>query len=281
MHRPDRISRREALARLSASALLALGLWPRRQAQGASAAPGRPFRFLAVNDLHHDTPACEDWFAALVRQMRTHERIDFVLLLGDLSDKGRLDSLTAIRRHFDTLGRPCYAQIGNHDYLTPSDRRAYEQTFPGRLNYWFRHRGWQFIGIDSTQGQEYRNTTIQPATLAWLDATLPKLEPRLPTVLFTHFPLGPGVPMTPLNAEDVLQCLLPFNLQAVLSGHYHAYSFRPFGMADVLTNRCCSLIRDNHDQSKEKGYWLCSADGGQLSRQFVQFQGPSRRQLPA
>jgi 3',5'-cyclic AMP phosphodiesterase CpdA len=238
-------------------------------------AGGRRFRFIVVNDLHHGAPECEPYFAALMRQMRTHGDIEFVLLLGDLADTGRAVDLAAIREHFRKLGVPTYPVIGNHDYATMTDRRAYEEVFPGRINYGFRHRGWQFLGLDSTQGTDYQNTRIQPATLNWLDTSLPGLDHGKPTVVFTHFPLGDGVPMRPLNAEEVLHRLSTLNLRGVFGGHHHGFTVRRHRGVDVVTNRCCSRLRNNHDQSKEEGYWLVTAANDSLVRQFIEFPPPN------
>jgi len=266
-------TRREALLRLSATSLLSLGLWPGCQSPGANAGAGRRFRFIVVNDLHHASAACDPWFAALVRQMKTHARIDFTLVLGDLADTAEPASHAAIRDHFSALGHPYFVQIGNHDHRSAWDRSSYEQTFPGRLNYQFDHAGWQFLGLDSTEGTQADRTQVQPATLGWLDDRLRRLDRRRPTVVFTHFPMGAGVKMAPLNSEAVLNRFRDFNLQGVFSGHYHAYTLRQSGAADILTNRCCSRIRGNHDQSREKGYWLMTAEAGRVTREFVEFNG--------
>ncbi len=231
----------------------------------------RPFRFVVVNDLHHAAPECDPFFAALIAQMRTHAGVEFALVLGDLADSGKPADLEAVRDHLRNLGVPFYPVPGNHDYVAPNDRRAYEEIFPDRINYWFRHRGWQFVGLDSTQGTDYQNTRIPAATLAWLDTNLPLLDPHAPTVVFTHFPLGEGVPMRPLNADEALARLGRLNLQAVLGGHYHAFTERRFQGATVVTGRCCSRLRGNHDGTKLKGYWLAAASEGKLTLEFVPF----------
>ena len=53
-----------------------------------------------------------------------------------------------------------YPVIGNHDYVTQNNRKAYLEAFPLRLNYYFHHHGWQFIGLDTTEGLRYEKTTI-------------------------------------------------------------------------------------------------------------------------
>jgi 3',5'-cyclic AMP phosphodiesterase CpdA len=264
------LTRRAALRHLSSGTLLALGLWPGTLRADNEQPTGR-FRFIVVNDTHVQSPACGDYLAGVVRQMK-QESPEFCLHCGDVTDKGEAVHHDAVHRVFRQLDAPLYPVIGNHDYFTPTDRSGYTKRFPLRLNYYFRHGGWQFIGLDSSQGQRYEKTTVQPATLKWLDDYLPRLNPRRPTVVFTHFPLGANVNYRPFNSEDVLDRFRDFNLQAVFSGHYHGFTERRSGQAILTTNRCCSLKRNNHDGSKEKGYFVCEAERGALSRRFVEYK---------
>ncbi len=151
------------------------------------------------------------------------------------------------------------------------DRSGYEQFFP-KLNYYFKHRGWQVIGLDSSMGTLADKTTIQPHTLRWVDDHLPKMDKQEPTIIFTHFPMGPTVKYRPLNADALLERFKSYNLQAVFCGHWHGFSERQLGSATLTTNRCCALIRGNHDGTKEKGYFLCTAKDGKISREFVEFK---------
>lgn len=305
------ITRRAALERLSAGLLLAMGLWP-----GAGAARGEStssrFRFIVVNDLHYMSPECGAWLEGVVRQMK-QEQPEFCLAAGDLTEHGQREHLAAIRDILQGLGVPAYVQIGNHDYLegsagftappatrpvyapsdarqqrqrpvrgvqtssfSPGDRRFYEEIFPGRLNYWFEHRGWQFVGLDSTEGLFYERTEIQPSTFQWLDVRLRKLETAKPTVIFTHFPLGAGVRYRPSNADDLLDRFRPFNLQVVFCGHFHGFTERQMGQTTLTTNKCCALKRGNHDGTREKGYFVCTAADGRLTRRFVECKVPTK-----
>ena len=292
-----RFTRREALRHLSAGTLLALGLWPGalRAAGGGTAGS---FRFLQVNDTHCLTPECGEYLTGVVRQMKT-ERADFCLLAGDLTDQGDPRCMEIVKEAFAGLNGPMYPVIGNHDHRTPTDCAAYTDAFPRRRNYQFEHEGWQFLALDTTEGQRYEKTTVQPATLRWLDDTLPRLDPKKPTVLFTHFPLGSGAPPSaaapdsltglmqnlsaaivtvkyrPLNADDLLDRFRGFNLRAVFSGHYHAFTECRRGDIVFTTDRCCALKRGNHDGSKEKGYFVCDARDGKIQRRFVEFKTPA------
>lgn len=264
-----KLNRREMM-RQSAGMLLAAGLWP-----GALEADEQrntsEFHFLVVNDTHYQDARCGKWLQQVFRQMKAHkEKIDFCLLAGDLVEHGKAEELSSVRDLLKEFGLTTYVVPGNHDYRTQDDRKPYEEFFPEQINYRFEHQGWQFLGLDTTEGLRFQKTKVQPATLRWLDDTLPKLDKKRPTVVFTHFPLGPLTPSRPLNAEDVLARFKEFNLQAVFSGHFHSFTERQVGASTLTTNRCCSFSRGNHDGTKEKSYFLCRAKDGKVQRTSVE-----------
>lgn len=267
--RTNPLSRRDLL-RLSAGSLLALGLWPgARRAEGAGTSEA--FSFLAVNDLHFQSERCGPWFERVVRQMKASEpKPAFCLMSGDWSEHGTAAELGAARDAFRELGIPVHGVIGNHDYSAGSSRAEYDALFPGAINYAFEAGGWQWLGLDTSEGQKASGTTVQAHTLAWLDEQLPKLDRKRPTVIFTHFPLGPLTPYRPLNADALLERLIGYNLQAVFSGHFHGFTQRVLGDVTLTTDRCCAISRANHDRTPEKGYFFCTTKAGRITRTFVE-----------
>jgi hypothetical protein len=273
---PLRALSRRTLLRL---APFAVAGWWTRNTSGLEASQDA-FRFVVVNDLHHATAECDPFFRSLVAQMRTHADVDFCLIVGDLADTGRPESFAAVGDAFAGLGVPLYTVPGNHDCDVEKNTNLYSQAFPGRLNYAFTHKGWQFVGLDSTEAEKWEKTRISDTTLAWLDTTLPTLDPARPTVLFTHFPIATGVNLAPVNAAEVLARFARVNLRAAFTGHYHARVERRQGDAALLTNVCCSRMRDNHDGSIEEGYLLCTGHAnGRLTWEAVEFL-PARRRTP-
>jgi hypothetical protein len=264
----ERLSRRAALRHVGLGTLLAMGLWPGASSVQAASGENGSFRFLVANDLHCQSAECGAWLERVVQQMRG-ETAEFCLLCGDVSDRGDAEHLAMVRDVFGELRVPVQVAIGNHDYVSADRREPFERLFPRQLNYFFEHRGWQMLGLDTTDGQRWDNTRIQPATLRWLDDHLPRLDQRKPTVVFTHFPLGAGVSYRPANADAVLERLRGFNLKAVFGGHWHGYTIRWLGQAFALTNKCCALRRQNHDGTPGKGYLICEAKAGLVSCRYV------------
>jgi 3',5'-cyclic AMP phosphodiesterase CpdA len=245
-------------------------MWP-GCARFADNGRGGVFRFVVINDAHFQSARCSEWFERVSASVRSHEpKPEFCLMVGDLAEHGTSSELGSMRDVLRALGMPFQVVIGNHDYVSDSDRSEWDNLFSKRLNYQFEHRGWQFIGLDSSEGTKYELTRIQSPTLGWLDQTLPKLDRREPTVVFTHFPLGADVAMRPLNADEVLERFRDFNLVAVFSGHFHGFTERKSRRSTLTTNRCCAISRDNHDGTKEKGYFVCTAQDGRIRREFIE-----------
>jgi 3',5'-cyclic AMP phosphodiesterase CpdA len=264
----DRLSRRQML-HLSAGALLSLGLWPgalRAEGKGA----GGNFDFVVINDIHYINEKCAAFLDRVMKQIKTGPAPDFALIAGDLSHHGTQQEFGAVKEILAQLGIPIFVLPGNHDYVTQTDRKQYEQAHPNQLNYAFEHKGWQFVGFDSTEGLRAANTKIQSGPVEFLTRTAGKISKTQPAVLFTHFPLGEKVDKRPLNAESVLELFKGHNLQAAFGGHHHGFTERTFHDATLVTNRCCSFSQPNHDGTKEKGFFACSAKDGRISRSFVE-----------
>lgn len=269
------LSRRAMVGRLGA--LLAAGLWPGARLAGQMTVS--EITFVVINDLHHDgVDACDRWFEALFRQIGTrHGGAACCLALGDLANRGQPPSLAAVARLAAAhLPMPFLPVPGNHDQDLEQDARIYLEAFPGRRNHVERYGDWQFVLVDTTQGKDWADTQISADTLAWLDRTLPSLDPARPTVLGSHFPLSNVAKMCPLNADELLGRFLRFNLRGVFAGHYHAQTSRPREGFEIVTNVCCGRATGNHDGTLRKGYFVVRGTAaGSLQREFVEFSGPA------
>lgn len=266
---PRRISRREWI-RHSAAATLALGLWP-GCATNKENGRGGEFTFVVLNDAHYTSPKCPEFFERVTASIHSHQpKPELCLMVGDLAEKGTARELGAMRDVLRGFGMPWRVVMGNHDYVTQTDRSDWDKLLPDSLNYRFQHRGWQLIALDSTEGRSYQKTKVQPATLSWVDEHASKFDRKAPTILFTHFPLGPNTTYRPSNSDDLLERFKDLNLVAVFNGHFHGFTERTVRETVFTTNKCCSISRGNHDGTKEKGYFLCRAKEGRIEREFVE-----------
>ena len=258
---------RRAWLRLTTCGLAGATLAARSQAAGIP--PVTAFSFVVANDLHYRDGRCATWLSDVVASIRAlRPKPAFVVLAGDLSEDGQMEQLSAVREIFATLPMPVRPVIGNHDFTATGEHHAFTGMFGAELNRHFSFRGWQFLTLDTTEGRRVYRTRISAGTLNWLDRTAPKLHPRVPLAVITHFPLGRNW-LRPTNAAAVLDRLRPYNLQATLSGHWHGWTERFEKGVPLTTGRCCSWWRRNHDGSDAKGYFFCHASSRGMTHQFV------------
>jgi hypothetical protein len=276
---------RRQMMKLSAGALLAAGMWPRR-AWAADPAT-RPLKFIQVNDLHYFDDNCAPFFEGLVKEFNKVDGAAFVLIVGDLVDGGTAGECHALHDILSGLKVPYYITCGNHDPLPSGERGPWESVFGNKLNVNMENNGWQFVGLDTSDGTKVSKFDCKKETLDFA-ATLPaKLDKDKPTFLYTHFPLGPGVTNRLQNADTLLEPFKHLNVAAIFTGHYHAYTQKNIGSAIATTNVCCSFKRANHDNTFQKGFFVIEAADGQWKRTFIEygtdFKGsatPANKPLP-
>jgi 3',5'-cyclic AMP phosphodiesterase CpdA len=254
--------------KMSAGALFAAGLWPGALAAQDAAMPD--VRFLWVNDLHYWDAGCVPFLERVMAKMKEAQPDSKLLLVGgDLVEKGTAAEYAGLLPILKSLGVPFRAVPGNHDWASQTERKPYIEALPDSLNYTFEHGGWQIVALDSTDGTKARISVLKP-TLDWLDENLPKLDKKRPMVLYTHFPLGPGVTNRIINGDDLLNRFKEYNLRGVFGGHHHAFTERTVGEFMITTNKCCSFRVNNHDRTPEKGFFACQTKEGKITRQFVE-----------
>jgi len=244
------------------------------------------FNFAVINDLHYLSPECGPWLEGLVREVNALPGLELVLVLGDLAEDGKREELSAAKTILSALRVPYYTVPGNHD--GPPGRpigsgaaglTEYEAHFPNRRNYHFTHQGWQFLALDTTNGSGYEFLPIPAETLAFARTAAATLDPRLPTILMTHMPLDPTVRFSSAQGYELLRILLPLNLRIVFSGHFHGRTVNQAPPPSpphlkLLTNACCSRVRELHDGTTQRGYFRCRANSDEsVNYTFVEYQG--------
>jgi 3',5'-cyclic AMP phosphodiesterase CpdA len=241
------------------------------------------FRFAVINDLHYTDDEDRPWLEGLVEHINA-TGAELCLVLGDLVEHGTAEELEPVHRILQRLKMPYYTVPGNHDGPPerpaggPEGLEAYERLFPGRRNYIFEHKGWQFVGLDSTDGGAWKNVIMRPESLAFAKAAAARLDKKKPTIVFTHFPLDPTVRFNMLNGADLADALRPLNVRIVFGGHFHGLTQSNYAGVESVTNRCCSMRREIHDGGADRGYFVCTATSdGKVLREFAIYSGPSAK----
>jgi hypothetical protein len=176
----------------------------------------------------------EDWGKRLVTAFRRHPGLEFILLAGDLVDRGneRTNWDHFFLRATEIFERvPVMPCVGNHEYLDQGPR-LYRSFFslpkngpqgvePG-LVYGFEHGGAFFAILDSTLASSDARQARRQAE--WLDHALSETLAAWKFVMF-HHPVYPSHPErdTPVLREHWVPIFDKHHVAMVLQGHDHAY----------------------------------------------------------
>lgn len=105
---------------------------------------------------------------ALITKANTLNKLDFLILAGDISDFGLVQEFKWVTGKLKNLNVPYLCVIGNHD-LTSNGSQVYENTF-GPKNFSFVYKGYKFLFHD-TNGREYNFNGSTP-NLDWIRSEL-------------------------------------------------------------------------------------------------------------
>lgn len=174
-----------------------------------------PFRVVAMADIQTALPEVDDVFRAIsdVPDAR------FVIGMGDITERGRVDEYDLFDTQLLTLDIPFYTTLGNHELWGPATR--YFDRY-GRASFHFEFKGQAFTFADSG------DAGIDPLVEEWIDGWLERSRDQ-PHVFLTHIP-----PIDPLgvrsgsfrSARDGHRLLSRLSEGAVdltLYGHIHTF----------------------------------------------------------
>jgi acid phosphatase type 7 len=206
------------------------GWGPWRTAKTGRARPGR-LEFVYMGDAQ---TGLQDWGRRLFTAYRRHPGIEFILLAGDLVDRGNERTnwdhfFLRAEQIFERI--PVMPCVGNHEYLDRGPRlygsffalpRNGPATVEPGLVYYFETGSAFFAVLDSTLAVS--DPTAARRQAQWLDALLTESRATWKFVMF-HHPVYPSHPSRD-NPELRLAWVPIFDrhhVDLVLQGHDHAY----------------------------------------------------------
>ena len=129
-------------------------------------------------------PTAQSFQAVIERLQTLRPQPDLLLLTGDLSQDGTLESYGRVQNLLNPLEMPTYWLPGNHDRLS-----AMQQVLnraPVSLKKSFQKGGWHFVLINSSV-PGYVHGHLSSDTLDWLNFRL-RLVGNQPTLVALHHP---------------------------------------------------------------------------------------------
>jgi predicted phosphodiesterase len=178
------------------------------------------FRFAVISDTHISAEQTQNLqnLDSVVADINAQQGIAFVFVLGDISDKGDLESLQKAKKALSKLNIPFYALAGNHDTKNSQNYGSnFKKVFGDNK---FRHsfNGLFFLGINTGELLNQNEGHVAAQDVAWLRRTLKNIGAKRPVFLLTHHPLKSG---DVDNWYEITDILREYNAQPIISGHYH------------------------------------------------------------
>jgi 3',5'-cyclic AMP phosphodiesterase CpdA len=148
--------------------------------------------------------------------------INFFCVLGDLTNDGTEAEQGFAKAQFDSVGRPYYCALGNHDLYQAGGWKWFKTTFgPSCYTVVIGDR-LKLLFLDTADG------LLGQAQFDWLETELKQAEGLVPVVC-THFspyagtdPIMFRLPGTEERAK-LISLLTRYGVRAMVSGHLHGY----------------------------------------------------------
>ncbi len=195
-------------------------------------------KIIHMSDLHLTRDGSPIWgeythknFARAIKQIKRTQDIDAIIVSGDISDDGSMESYEFADKLFSQTDIPTYWCLGNHDNLEL-------QRMPNILKHCkliddFKICGWIIILLNSVApdeellGKNRSRGILSTQTLTWLDEKINSFD--APTIVVLHHPaleIGGWQDKKILKDRDTFRKMLESskNVQIVLSGHVHEFS---------------------------------------------------------
>lgn len=234
------------------------------------------FRFIFCSDVHYGEggPKIDSiTLANVLNEWKTKVYSwDFVVLAGDLTDDGDIRHMQSLKNALDSLHKPYYTVIGNHDIAADTAEdgmKNYISVFgKNRLTYLIMHKNVGLIFLDLSNNTK-ATVTVELSTKLWLKKILANFPRKMPIIVFSHFPLHPETPrFAVMNSGELFQYLDKRNVIAYLSGHYHGQWFGLRNKIPFFTNvRLLPNVGRDHPYP-ESGYYVIDVFGSSVGAMF-------------
>jgi Icc protein len=278
----QRISRRDFLRSLGATALAGTGALLARSSWSADLASADALKLVFYSDVH----AREEWGTpealAMAAEAINAQGADIIIGGGDLITDGFESSAASVAPRWDSymsfhraLRGEVHTAIGNHDLVAaiPEDgsppaedpRSEYRARLGvDRTYYSFDAHGYHFMILDSVQvlgGVQKYQGLIAAQQLAWIREDLASVPPARPIILALHVPLFES-----------------HKLQLVLQGHLHVSEMIRWGSTTFITGGALSgkWWRGSWHGTPE-GFAVVTLRDGQIDWEYVTYGWKARR----
>ncbi|MDQ6472469.1 PQQ-binding-like beta-propeller repeat protein [Flavobacterium sp. LHD-80] len=197
-------------------------------------------KFVQLTDLHVSVGNDNDFLLQNIVKEINNSDFEFVVVTGDLTNRGADDELKQVHSILSKLNKPYYVVSGNHETnWSESAGLTYKKIF-GEDRFVFSKGDYVFIGFPCGPYMKMGDGFVKHEDVLWLDKTLKEnLKNSNKKVLnFAHYPLDNSVS----NYKEVLSVLQKYPTVATFCGHGHTLRKYDFsGLSGLMGTSITSL----------------------------------------
>lgn len=183
-------------------------------------------RFAVVSDTHIGAGSAASALESVVAAVNSRPALEFVVVAGDITEKGRLNEFVQAKKILDGLKVPYYAIPGNHDsHWIGHGLTNFLKTWP-EDRFFSQKRSDVFLGLNS-----WDSGHLAPEDIAWLKGKLAAVPLSAEVFLFVHYP-----PET-IDNWFCVHNLLKDRRAHIISGHVHRTQLLTSGGISISTGR--------------------------------------------
>jgi len=197
-------------------------------------------KFVQLTDLHVSVGNDNDFLLQNIVKEINNSDNEFVVVTGDLTNRGADDELQQVHSILSKLTKPYYVISGNHETnWSESAGLTYKKIF-GEDRFVFSKGDYLFIGYPCGPYMKMGDGFVKHEDVLWLDKTLKdSLKGNNKKVLnFAHYPMDNSVS----NYKEVLSVLQKYPTVASFCGHGHSLRKYDFsGLSGLMGTSITSL----------------------------------------
>ena len=183
------------------------------------------FKYAWITDTHIGSPGAANNLESVINDINNRKDIAFVVVTGDISEKGRDEELETAKSILDSLKAPYYVIPGNHDTKWSESGCLEFKDLWKDNKFAFNYKGVENIGMNSGIPWHGGGGHFAVEDLPWLDSVLAATPKNDQIIFYAHHPLDGDVD----NWFEVTNKLRNYNIKAILVGHGHADKLLNFG----------------------------------------------------
>jgi len=191
------------------------------------------YSFAWLSDTHIGAPGARVYLDSIVQKINKADTLRFVVVSGDLTEKGRNDEFVKFKEIMDKLTIPYYVIPGNHDFVWSESGGLKFSELWEENNFNFKYGNEKYIGLNAAILWRAGGGHFSPEVLNWAKNILQQTNSDSNIILFVHFPLTESID----NWFKLTNLLSGKKIKAILVGHYHKYKKFNFNGIPGFSNR--------------------------------------------